>query len=424
MNNTCDNKPAHYNTNCLIRPEKDEFAGIMVDALREAGEKGLFAYDPKSFRLIDNLHGRLIYLDEAYKEYRCVSDKVRRQSLRDFVRDWFVRSEKLPSCSQELKSNLLPHVWARSTFETEFGEEPSETDAKLIHPYRSFGEHIGVGLAYDRPNGTILINQESLSAANFDFDNAFTAALETLRERSQDRLTSLLPGLWVSPWHDNYDASRFLLPDFIRSHPVKGDHIVMIPDKNTLLLTGSEDKAGLALMVLMAEEALQRTWSISGVAFRLESDSWTPFLPQVEHPLHRHFKLLQMRSIQYAYTEQDNFLQINYHNQCLETAIASYEWTDGGGIGQPYSHCDWEQRGEIILPRTDMVVFYSQWWRSYTVATWERVCEVVGDLMEPLDMYPERYRVRDFPNPEQLAAIGKTGLFQTCLTDPLHNNRA
>ena len=39
-------------------------------------------------------------------------------------------------------------------------------------------------------------------------------------------------------------------------------------------------------------------------------------------------------------------------------------------------------------------------------ADWERVAGVAGDLMEPQDLYPERYRVVEFPSDEQLAAIG------------------
>jgi len=39
--------------------------------------------------------------------------------------------------------------------------------------------------------------------------------------------------------------------------------------------------------------------------------------------------------------------------------------------------------------------------------TWQQVRDIVGDLMQPLGTYPERYRVVAFPNSEQLAAIGK-----------------
>jgi hypothetical protein len=37
---------------------------------------------------------------------------------------------------------------------------------------------------------------------------------------------------------------------------------------------------------------------------------------------------------------------------------------------------------------------------------WRRVMDTAGDLLEPLDMYPFRYRVREFPSEEQLAAMG------------------
>ena len=37
---------------------------------------------------------------------------------------------------------------------------------------------------------------------------------------------------------------------------------------------------------------------------------------------------------------------------------------------------------------------------------WERAQEVVGDLMQPLGMYPERHKVEAFPSDEQLDAMG------------------
>ncbi|HMF37468.1 MAG TPA: hypothetical protein VKF17_12540, partial [Isosphaeraceae bacterium] len=42
-------------------------------------------------------------------------------------------------------------------------------------------------------------------------------------------------------------------------------------------------------------------------------------------------------------------------------------------------------------------------------ASWERVQEIVGDLLEPLGIYPERHRARYFPTEEQLEAIKAEG---------------
>jgi hypothetical protein len=37
---------------------------------------------------------------------------------------------------------------------------------------------------------------------------------------------------------------------------------------------------------------------------------------------------------------------------------------------------------------------------------WERVQEIVGDMLQPTDYYPERYSVKSFPSAEQISRIG------------------
>ncbi len=37
---------------------------------------------------------------------------------------------------------------------------------------------------------------------------------------------------------------------------------------------------------------------------------------------------------------------------------------------------------------------------------WERVMQVAGHLMEPLNLYPPRYKVSEFPTEEQFRAMG------------------
>ena len=40
-----------------------------------------------------------------------------------------------------------------------------------------------------------------------------------------------------------------------------------------------------------------------------------------------------------------------------------------------------------------------------TMADWDRVAEAAGDLMERLDMWPERWRVTGLPEDGQFASI-------------------
>ena len=44
------------------------------------------------------------------------------------------------------------------------------------------------------------------------------------------------------------------------------------------------------------------------------------------------------------------------------------------------------------------------------IGDWDRVQEVVGDLMEETDHYPPRFRVREFPSNEALESIGRADL--------------
>jgi hypothetical protein len=56
---------------------------------------------------------------------------------------------------------------------------------------------------------------------------------------------------------------------------------------------------------------------------------------------------------------------------------------------------------------TDKVAFMQEGLeRPVVLGDWGRVMEVVGDLMEPTEDYPRRYRVREFPDAAALEAIG------------------
>jgi hypothetical protein len=69
------------------------------------------------------------------------------------------------------------------------------------------------------------------------------------------------------------------------------------------------------------------------------------------------------------------------------------------------SYCDWSKNVVSLLPRTDLIAFVRDG-KDPFMATWDRVVEVMGDSMTPLDIYPQRFQVSEFPTDEQLAAMG------------------
>ena len=60
-----------------------------------------------------------------------------------------------------------------------------------------------------------------------------------------------------------------------------------------------------------------------------------------------------------------------------------------------------------VLPQVDTVAFMREPEGEPVMAPWDRVVEVAGDLMVPLDIYPERWRVMEFPGEGQLRVLSE-----------------
>ena len=91
-------------------------------------------------------------------------------------------------------------------------------------------------------------------------------------------------GLYVLRSGDSYDATRLLLLDLVRSLEVQGEPVAMVPNRDTLLISGTEDQAGLALMLALAGQGLEERYALSGVPLILGEGGWSDWLPTY-HPL-------------------------------------------------------------------------------------------------------------------------------------------
>jgi len=72
------------------------------------------------------------------------------------------------------------------------------------------------------------------------------------------------------------------------------------------------------------------------------------------------------------------------------------------------TYCVWSEGVDSLLPKTDLVFFYRDGDEDGDIPAqveWDQVQAAFGDLMEPLDMYPPRFRVREFPGEERLRRI-------------------
>ena len=90
----------------------------------------------------------------------------------------------------------------------------------------------------------------SIPQSNFDaWGVTFYEALEVAEKPVTLPLKFIGPqqakGVYLSAAGDSYDGSRLLLTDLIRQFHVKGDPIAMIPNRDNLIVAGSDDVEGL-----------------------------------------------------------------------------------------------------------------------------------------------------------------------------------
>lgn len=390
-------------------PDRDAFAAMIRGQLQKAGEQGEIRYDRDTFRLrVEGEHANIANLRNLYEEYLQLGPEARERLVRNYVRSWFAPRKGLPADYEDVHPDLLPGVRPRAYIELNLLRMRLQGIEDPVWPYRPLGEHLAVCLVYDLPESLLQLQQRHLDDWGVSFDDALEHAAANLLQISTHRFEQPAPGVWRSPWQDNLDASRLVLPELIRAHDVDGDPVAFVPNRDTLLFAGSDDERGLVKLAELATEAFGHARAISGVAYRLEGDQWRPFLPDPGHPAYEPFRLLAVRSRGGDYSEQKELLDQLHKEEGEEVFVASYSGMRDKETGEVFSYCVWSDGVEALLPRTDCIVFYRGGGDQGQVlgsVAWEEAMEGLGDLLTPLEIYPERWRVREFPSERRLEEL-------------------
>jgi hypothetical protein len=386
---------------------------MLAEAIQRAGETGPIRFEADEFRLVSAGEStNVMNLANLYGEY-CAAPRLRRAHLlQAFVRSWFDRYKEIPDQYEDLGPDLLPAIRPRMFHEAGRLEAEATGASALDLPYRVVGEHYAAGLVYDLPQSMMLVQGRHLASWGIGLDEALEAACDNLREISRRGLASPAPGVWASPWHDHYDAARLLIvADLIDPDDLDGDLVAMVPNRDTLLLAGARDDDALAALAVLAEEALKDPRTIHGYPLRRTYGTWCPYLPESDRPSFARLKRLAVRSIGRDYAEQSALLAA-LHKKSDETAlVGNYRVLENPRTGESLGCCVWCEGIATLLPEADQVSFVrprgGKHGEVLATAPWDRVVQVAGHLMTPAGLYPERYRVVNFPTDAQLAELGR-----------------
>ena len=160
----------------------------------------------------------------------------------------------------------------------------------------------------------------------------------------------------------------------------------MVPNRDTILVTGSDDTDGLLKLAELAGPELESHRLVSGDAFILRSGEWEIFLLEPTHLAAEALGNLSRNTRCADYNEQKNLIDQVFSREGLDIhvpkcLIAEYR-------GQQRSGVVWFEGADDLIPRRDLIVFIrpSESEDSrYLAVRWEDAQSLVKKYLEEHD---------------------------------------
>src|SRR4051812_26712709 len=329
---------------------QDKFSQIVLAELRKLDPASQYDYNAERFQIARPDDG-FINLGNIYQEY-CRAEKTERDAvLRRFLRNCIsTKSYELPAEFDDIHPDLLPVVRSRFYLESVLLQARVRGNDPIDVPQQIIGEHLALSLVYDLPSAMRTISQTDLDKWEVSFYEAVEAARRNLEQMGEIAFATLDSCVYASATGDNYDASRLVMLDLIRRFEVKGDYVAMVPNRDTLVVTGSEDDPGLTIMAKIAEESYEKPRPISTVALRLEGDDWQPWLPLRSSPSFAKYHELRLRNVAAEYNDQKELLDEVHAASGAGLYVAQFNAMQNKASGQVTSYSVWSEGLDILLP--------------------------------------------------------------------------
>ena len=389
--------------------EHDRFAKSFIAALKKAGDTRTSVYEAEEFRLVFSDDGEqlgVLNLGNMFAEYERVDPDDRQQCMSELVRAALSHLKEMPKDYSAASYDIRPRLWARATLEQIRLRAQMNGQAAPDWPLESIGDHLYLSLVYDLPESVRSIANQDLEQWGVTYWEAREVAIQNLEE-SEFVMASLGDELFASNTGDTYDATRMVLPDLIERLPIDGKPILMVPNRDTLLITGTDSEVGQKMMLEFATQQLEeQPRPMIATPLTLDAASeWVDWQPSPNNPVFADYKRLQTNWYAAEYNEQKHLLDSLNESQGVDRFVASYSVVEKDGVVSSY--CVWSKGVDSLLPQTDTIALMDSPDGAAASVPFEIIMDKFGSLFLETDYYPKRYYVRDFPTEQQFAELLK-----------------
>ncbi len=389
------------------KPGKNKFAKQLIAAIKDA--TGMeFEYDRDNFQLVMPGDDAVqLNLANIYQEH-CNLDKEDRPTHLESIASIFdAKNQGLPDNFEDIKSNLRPKLWNRSTFEFAAIRAKIDGTSGPDIPLYPVGEHLYSSLVYDTEHSMRSISNSDLENWGVSYYEAMEHAVQNL-DQTTVAWSKIGDTFYSSMSGDNYDSARLLVVDRIRTFEVVGDYVGMAPQRDALHVAGSDDPGSLEMMFTLSQQKdEQDVRPLSPLTLVLKDGHWEDWAPPANHIVRPAYDQQQLYFLGALYTQQKELLEELHIVQQFDVFVASFSTLQNPDDETLRSFCVWGKDIDSLLPKTQLIMFVDQPQASPSVVLWEEAQRVVGDLMKPDDNYPTRYRVSEYPSAAQIAEMAK-----------------
>jgi hypothetical protein len=394
-------------------PSRKEFAAIVKAYLVENGICKDAILNLEQFTLVcqsDNeWDAQTFVLVNAYEDYCQVEIADRPKVLAHY----FAQDDAIPTELERAIDNVLPHIQARGSFDIIKLTPRSENDNVMSDgqaqiPLTVIGEHFQLSLVYDTPKSMSHLNQKVLDSWGIGFEELMERAQKNLAAITPEPLRQITPGIYCSPYSDNHDATRLMLIDRVKQCQVKGRHLAFTPNRDSLLITGDEDEASIAVVAATVQDLLNSPRPLPAFPLVLQDEVWQIWDVPKFHPSAQIIANLSNYGFNDIYGLQKAVLDLEHERDNVEIFIGSFKALTREGTDEIISICSWGEGVPTLLPVTELIDFVVAKGESFDLlfaAPFEIALAIVGARMQPVDIYPPRYFVNTFPTKDELDKI-------------------
>jgi len=394
--------------------ERAAFAKLALAQLRKARPDAVSVLHEDKFQIVTTTpdgKSSLTTLDNYYDEY-CHAAPERKAGLLERI-ERIARVVESGEGLDEVRVMLVPRIRPRRYFDIDAVQLASELALKSdVAPkparYIPFAEHLGIGLAIDRPEHIEYVADPSrFGVSGEELDEI---ALANLKRMTKEGLQEVHPGLWLGTWEDEYAAERMLMPELFTKIDVKGDPVAFLPGAERLYVVGSEDEAALSLAMNLVDERIKEPRGLLRFGFVLRDlgvdrlPEWRLFEPRGDLGFELGARLSM--HLADAYAIQRKILEAKYEGDENAPFIAGVMGVGDEDGNVQLTVTTWGPGVHAFLPRAQVVAVGGFEAGESGMIPWDDVMELAGDCLAPVpDVYPPRWETKRFPDEATFAKL-------------------